>query len=98
MEGGEWHGHDDPVLIGIDPVDEDDDYGDKEVEQQEAPAFADLDKEFAQILLDKVSADDERDHEPGHSQGDPDGFGEGGDVKNDPRDDIRPGPVSGQVE
>lgn len=98
MEGGERHGHDDPVLIRIDPVDEDNDHRDEQVEKKEAPAFADLDKEFAQILLDIVPADDEGDDEPGHSEGDPDGLRESGDGKNDLWDNIRPGPVPGKVE
>jgi hypothetical protein len=98
MEGGERHGHDDPVLIGIDPVDQNDDHSDKQVKEEQAPAFPDLDEEFAEILLDKVSAYNKRDDEPGHSEGDPDGFGEGGNVKNDLWNEICPGPVSGQVE
>ena len=52
MEGGERHGHDDPVLIGIDAVNENDDHGDDQIEQEQAPAFADLDQEFAEVFLD----------------------------------------------
>src|ERR1700739_2241081 len=98
MEGGERYRHDNPVLIGIDAVDQDDDDGDDQVKQEQAPAFANLDKEFAEVFLDVEAADNKRDDQPGHTQGDPDGFRKGRNGKNDPGDNIGPGPMSGQVE
>ncbi len=73
VEGGKGHGHDDPVFVGVDAIDENDDDGDKEEEKQETPAFADLDKKFAEIFLDKVTAEDKGDDQPDDAQGDPDG-------------------------
>src|SRR5579863_1952895 len=42
VKGGERHGHDDPVLIRINPVDENNDHSDDQVEEKKAPTFADL--------------------------------------------------------
>jgi hypothetical protein len=72
MEGGKRDGHDDPVLVGVDAIDENDDDGNKEEEEQQAPAFADLDEEFAEIFLDEISSDDKGDNKPDDTQGDPD--------------------------
>ena len=72
VKSGKRYRHDDPILIRIDPVDKNDDDSYKEEEQQQAPAFADLDKEFAEVLLDEVSPDDKRDDKPDDPQCDPD--------------------------
>lgn len=97
MEGGEGNGHDDPVLITVDFIDQYDENGYHKKKQQEAPAFPDLYKDLVEVLLDEVSADDKRDDQPGDAHGDPDGGRQGRDGKNDMGDDIGPAPVPRQV-
>jgi hypothetical protein len=98
VEGGKGDGHDDPVLIRVNAIDKDNDDGDEQEEEQEAPAFAYLDQEFTEVLLYIKSPDDERHDEPDDAQGDPDRGGQGGDGEHDLRDDVRPAPMTGQVE
>ena len=97
MKGCKGHGHDDPVLVRVDTVDENDDDGNKEEEKQQAPAFADLDEEFAEIFLDEIASDDKRNDQPYNIQGDPDGWRKGGNGKDDPGNNIRPAPMTGEI-
>src|ERR1700744_761531 len=94
MESGKRDRHDDPVLVGIDAVDQDDDYGHEQVEQQQTPALPDLDEEFTEVLLDIEAPDDKGNDKPGHAEGNPDGFREGWNRKNDFRDNFGPGPTA----
>ena len=98
MKCGKGHGHNDPVLIGIYPVDQDDQDGNDEVQEQQTPTFPDLDQELTKIALDIPAADDKRDQYPDHAQRDPDGGRKGRYSKNDVRDDIGPFPMTAQVE
>src|ERR1700733_2970422 len=98
MERGERHGHDDPVLVGIDAVYKNNDHGNDQVEQQETPTFADLDQELAEVLLNVETADNERDDKPGHTKRNPDGFGKRRHIENDPGYNIGPGPMPGKIE
>ena len=55
MESCEWDGHDHPVLVGVDAVDENDDECHQQEEQEQVPALADLDEVFAEVMLYEIA-------------------------------------------
>lgn len=58
VKSGKRHRHHDPVLIRIGPVDKYDNDSHHQEKQQQAPRLPYLDKELAQVFLDKYTSDD----------------------------------------
>ena len=98
MECGEGNGRNDPVLVVVCAVDQDDDDCHYEVQQQQAPAFADMDQHFAQVLLDEEASDDKGQYQEKDTHGDPDGGRHGRESQEDMRQHILPVPVPRQIK
>ncbi len=72
MKHGKRHGGNDPVFIRSGLIDDDHQYGRYQEDQQQTPAFPDMDQHFIQVILNKNAPDNKGNDQQADGCNDPD--------------------------